>query len=183
MRQMSLKKTVVLVGMMGAGKTAIGHALSLALDVPFKDSDSEMALAANMSVSEIFKRDGETFFRAAETRIISRLLSDVPCILATGGGVFMNAENRSLISKIGVSVLLEVDLDLLWERVRNKKSRPLLNTKNPRETLVSIYNKRKDFYNMADMQVKATAGNSIAQTTQCVVDKLLTRPDIFGDKL
>ena len=183
MRQMSLKKTVVLVGMMGAGKTAIGHALSLALDVPFKDSDSEMALAANMSVSEIFKRDGETFFRAAETRIISRLLSDVPCVLATGGGVFMNAENRSLISKIGVSVLLEVDLDLLWERVRNKKSRPLLNTKNPRETLVSIYNKRKDFYNMADMQVKATAGNSIAQTTQCVVDKLLTRPDIFGDKL
>lgn len=183
MRQMSLKKTVVLVGMMGAGKTAIGHALSLALDVPFKDSDLEMALAANMSVSEIFKRDGETFFRAAETRIISRLLSDVPCVLATGGGVFMNAENRSLISKIGVSVLLEVDLDLLWERVRNKKSRPLLNTKNPRETLVSIYNKRKDFYNMADMQVKATAGNSIAQTTQCVVDKLLTRPDIFGDKL
>ena len=95
----------------------------------------------------------------------------------------MNAENRSLVSKIGVSVLLEVDLDLLWERVRNKKSRPLLNTKNPRETLVSIYNKRKDFYNMADMKVKATAGNSIAQTTQCVVDKLLTRPDIFGDKL
>ena len=183
MRQMSLKKPVVLVGMMGSGKTAIGRALSLALDVPFKDSDSEMALAANMSVSEIFKRDGETFFRAAETRIISRLLSDVPCILATGGGVFMNAENRSLISKIGVSVLLEVDLDLLWERVRNKKSRPLLNTKNPRETLVSIYNKRKDFYNMADMKVKATAGNSIAQTTQCVVDKLLTRPDIFGDKL
>ena len=129
--------------------------------MPFKDSDSEIALAANMSVSEIFKRDGESFFRTAETRIISRLLSDVPCILATGGGVFMNAENRSLISKGGVSVLLKVDLDLLWERVR----------------------KRKDFYNMADIQVKAISGNSIAQTTQCVVDKLSTRPDIFGDKI
>ena len=183
MRQMSLKKPVVLVGMMGSGKTAIGRALSLVLDVPFKDSDSEIALAANMSVSEIFKRDGESFFRAAETRILSRLLSDVPCVLATGGGVFMDADNRSLISKIGVSVLLEVDLDLLWERVRNKKNRPLLNTKNPRETLISIYNKRKNFYNTADIRVKVTAGNSIVQTTQCVVDRLSTRPDIFGDKI
>ena len=115
-----LKKTVVLVGMMGAGKTAVGTALARDLSVPFRDSDEEIVRAANRSIAEIFERDGEAFFRARETEVLGRLLHGNPCVLSTGGGAFLAAVNRDLIRKAGVSVWLRVDIDLLWQRVRHR---------------------------------------------------------------
>ena len=109
-----LGKTVVMVGMMGAGKTAIGTALARALDVPFLDSDEEIVKAANMSIAEIFERDGEPFFRRKESQVIERLLETERCVLSTGGGAFLSPENRQMISEKGVSVWLRADLDLLW---------------------------------------------------------------------
>ena len=106
-----LGKTVVMVGMMGAGKTAIGTALARALDVPFLDSDEEIVKAANMSIAEIFERDGEPFFRRKESQVIERLLETERCVLSTGGGAFLSPENRQMISEKGVSVWLRADLD------------------------------------------------------------------------
>jgi shikimate kinase len=105
-----LRKTVVLVGMMGAGKTAVGTALARLLAVPFLDSDEEIVRAANRSIAEIFERDGEPFFRARETEVLSRLLHGEPCVLSTGGGAFLAAVNRELIHQNGVSVWLRARL-------------------------------------------------------------------------
>ncbi|MBT4831255.1 MAG: shikimate kinase, partial [Marinovum sp.] len=109
-----LKKTVALVGMMGAGKTAIGKALANLLSVSFLDSDAEIESASNMAISEIFARDGEAFFRAKETQILARLLDHDPCILSTGGGAFLTPQNRDLISSKAISLFLEVEPGLLW---------------------------------------------------------------------
>ena len=135
-----LHQTVVLVGMMGSGKTAIGKALSQALNVPFRDSDDEIVAAAQQSIAEIFTRDGEAFFRMRETEVISRLLTMTPGVLSTGGGAFLRGENREAIDADGVSVWLDAPLGLLWERVRGKDTRPLLRTENPKATLTEIYN-------------------------------------------
>ena len=113
----SLRKTVVLVGMMGAGKTAIGRALSQRIGAPFKDSDAELETAATMTIAEIFERDGEPFFRDRETEVIDRLLEGEPAVLSTGGGAFLAERNRALISEKGVSIWLDAPLDLLWARV------------------------------------------------------------------
>jgi shikimate kinase len=128
---MRLRKTVALVGMMGAGKSAIGSAVARELRVPFLDSDAEIERAANRTIAEIFERDGEPFFRERETQVIRRLLRTQRCILSTGGGAFMSERNRRIIHDAGVSVWLKVDLDLLWTRVRHKDTRPLLRTADP----------------------------------------------------
>ena len=119
-----LKKTVVLIGMMGAGKTAVGTALARYLVVPFLDSDDEIVSAANRSIAEIFERDGESFFRAREAEVLARLLRGTPCILSTGGGAFLAQGNRQMIHEAGVSVWLRADVELLWQRVRHKATRP-----------------------------------------------------------
>ena len=124
-----VKKTIVLVGMMGAGKTAVGKALAARLDVPFLDSDTALQEAANMTIAEIFERDGEVFFRERETQVLRRLLEDeTKSVLSTGGGAFLAAENRELITQMGVSVCLQASLPLLWNRVKHKNTRPLLRT-------------------------------------------------------
>ena len=111
----TLVKTVVMVGMMGAGKTAVGRALAQRLGVAFLDSDAEIEVAANRSVPEIFERDGEAFFRSRETQIIERLLIEKRCILSTGGGAFLSEKNRTNISAQGISVWLNADLELVVE--------------------------------------------------------------------
>lgn len=175
-----LKKTIVLVGMMGSGKTAVGRCLSDMLGVPFLDSDQEIEKAANMTISEIFERDGEAFFRRAETRVLNRLLSGAPAVLSTGGGAFMQAKNRELISQLGISVWLNADLDVLWERVRHKDTRPLLQTADPRETLAQLLKQRVAFYEQADLQVKTQATYSIEDTASAVLNALDARPDVKG---
>lgn len=174
-----LKRTVVLVGMMGSGKTAIGKALALRLGVPFLDSDAAIEEAAQATIAEIFARDGEPFFRDREAEVISRLLSGPPAVLSTGGGAFMAERNRAAITAKGVSLWLDVPLDVLWERVRHKETRPLLKTADPRGTLADIYEKRVPVYRLADLRVEAKAGFSIEETTGRAVDVLATRTDVL----
>jgi len=123
----NLSKTIVLIGLMGAGKTAIGTILAEHLGVDFVDSDEEISRAANMSIPEIFDRDGEDFFRLKETQIIGRLLGSRPHILSTGGGAFLSNENRKMISGNAVSVWLDAELENLWDRVKEKKINTIIN--------------------------------------------------------
>lgn len=177
--QFRLKKTVALVGMMGAGKTAVGRALAVRLGVPFLDSDSEIENAANMSVPEIFARDGEPFFRAKESQVIARLLQGNPCILSTGGGAFLAEANRDAIRRDGVSLWLDADLDLLWNRVKHRNTRPLLRTDDPRATLAEIYHARVPIYGLADLVAKADPGYSIDDMVDRVVEVLCGRGDVL----
>jgi len=174
-----LKKTVVLVGMMGAGKTAVGRALAQRLDVPFLDSDAEIEKAANMSIAEIFSRDGEPFFREKEAQVIERLLDEKRGILSTGGGAYLAERNRAVISQKGVAVWLDADLSLLWSRVKHKDTRPLLRTPDPKATLSDIFNARVPVYQLSDLSVKAAPQFSIEDMAERVVDVLLTRPDVL----
>ncbi len=176
------KKPIVLVGMMGAGKSAVGKALAQRLDLPFLDSDEEIERAAAMSIAEVFARDGEAFFRDREAEVIARLLEAGPAVLTTGGGAFRAERNRTEISRIGVSVWLKADLALLWERVRHKSTRPLLRTANPRQTLAEIYNARQEFYGLADLVVEAKPEYSIADMTERVIGVLATRPDVLEEQ-
>jgi shikimate kinase len=174
-----LRRTVVLVGMMGSGKTAVGKALSAQLGVPFLDSDAAIEEAAQATIAEIFARDGEAFFRDREAEVISRLLSGPPCVLSTGGGAFMAERNRLAISAKGVSVWLDVGLEVLWERVRHKDTRPLLKTSDPFRTLSELYEKRVPIYRLADLSVMASPSYSIDETTGRVIKCLQTRPDVL----
>ena len=175
-----LKKTVVMVGMMGAGKTAVGRALAARLAVPFLDSDAEIETAANMTVPEIFARDGEPFFRKKEAQVIARLLDEERGVLSTGGGAFLVEENRRMISDSGVSVWLNADLDLLWQRVRHKDTRPLLRTPDPRATLAEIFAERAPVYAMADVAVRSAPDLSIEAMVDRVIETLAqARPDVL----
>ena len=174
-----LHKTVAMVGMMGAGKTAIGQAVARRLNVPFLDSDAEIVAAANMSIPEIFARDGEAFFRRKEAQVIARLLEEERGILSTGGGAFLDAGNRALIADRGVAVWLRADLDLLWARVRHKDTRPLLRTDDPYGTLAALLETRTPAYAEAALVVDAQPDFSIAQMTEQVIAALLSRPDVL----
>ncbi len=177
-----LTKPVVLVGMMGAGKTAIGSALARRLGVSFIDSDDEIVKAANMSIAEIFERDGEAFFRKRESEILARLLESAPAVLSTGGGAFLQEQNRALIEDHGVSLWLKAELDLLWNRVKHKNTRPLLRTENPHQTLSEIFHARQDIYALSQIWVEADASYSIEQMVDQVLAALVkngivTRPE------
>jgi len=176
---LTLKKTVVLVGMMGSGKTAVGRVLAEKLGAPFLDSDHEIETAAAMTIAEIFERDGEAFFRDRESEVIRRLLKERICILSTGGGAFLAERNRSLISEFGVSVWLDADLNLLWNRVKHKDTRPLLQTANPKQTLTEIYEKRVPFYQQADLSVNARPEYAIEDMANAVLQCLKTRSDVL----
>ncbi|WP_095589729.1 shikimate kinase [Actibacterium ureilyticum] len=176
-----VNKTIVMVGMMGAGKTAVGTALARLLDVPFLDSDEEIVKASNMSIAEIFARDGEAFFRQKETQVIRRLMEAGQGVLSTGGGAFMSAGNRALIHDLGVSVWLNADLELLWNRVRHKDTRPLLRTEDPHATLSALYDQRVPVYAQADLTVAVQPDYSVADTAQAVLSALKTRPDVVEE--
>lgn len=183
MARWRLHKTVVMVGMMGAGKTAIGTHLAKVLGVAFRDSDDEIVKAANnMSITEIFARDGEAFFRNRESEVLRRLLAEAPCVLSTGGGAFLAEANREAISENGVSVWLRADLDLLWNRVKRKTTRPLLQTPDPFGTLKALYETRLPVYQKAEIAVDCGADLSIEQMTDRVIAALEARPDVLEKK-
>lgn len=173
-----LKKTVALVGMMGAGKTAVGTALARLLGVPFLDSDEAIEKAAQMTVGEIFRRDGESFFRARESEVLARLLSGPPCVLSTGGGAYLAPANRAIIAEKGVAVWLKADLDLLWQRVRHKTTRPLLRTADPRATLAGLLAAREPVYALAQITVEAEPHYSIEDMAAKVFAALSARPGV-----
>ena len=155
----ALRRTVVLVGLMGAGKTSVGRRLAEALGVPFRDSDEEIIAAAGMDIADIFATLGEAEFRLGERRVIARLLDAEPHVLATGGGAFMNAETRRLIAERAVSVWLRADLDVLVERTSRRTDRPLLRTGDPREILARLMAERHPIYAEADIAIDSEPGS------------------------
>ncbi|MEO5806560.1 shikimate kinase [Devosia sp.] len=146
-------RPLVLVGMMGAGKTTVGRRLATRLGRAFRDSDEEIEKAAHMDIPEIFRTRGEAEFRAGETRVISRVLKEADMVLATGGGAFVNAETRTLIMAESVSVFIKADFELLFSRVSRRSNRPLLKTDNPRATLQKLIDDRYPIYAEADVTV------------------------------
>jgi shikimate kinase len=176
-----VKKPIVMVGMMGAGKSAVGRTLAQTIGVPFIDSDDEIERAAAMTIAEVFARDGEAFFRARESEVLRRLLAEGPRVIATGGGAFLSEQNRAAIAAAGVSVWLKADLDLLWERVRHKPTRPLLQTPDPKGTLARLYAAREASYARADLVVEADPGYTLPEMTRQVIRALETRPDVIEE--
>lgn len=167
-----LRRTVVLVGMMGAGKTAVGRVLAARLGVEMRDSDAEIVASARLGIAEIFDRYGEPFFREKESAVIARLLDGPPCILSTGGGAWLAPGNRALLMERAVVVWLDADLDLLWNRVRHKSTRPLLRTADPRATLAEIFAARRPVYAQAPHCVRVHPGWTIDQTAERVLEVL-----------
>jgi len=173
MSRFTLNKTVVMVGMMGAGKTAVGTALARSLGVKFVDSDHELEAAANTTIAEIFESFGEAFFRKKESQVLARLLEEAPCVLSTGGGAFLRAENRDLIEQKGLAIWLKADENLLWARVKHKSTRPLLQVPNPREKLFAMLKEREPFYQLAGLTVEADPNYSVQDMADRVIEALL----------
>lgn len=150
-----LTRTLVLVGLMGAGKSSIGRRLAQRLGVDFRDADAEIETAAGRTIPEIFEELGEAAFRDGERRVIRRLLEEHnPHVLATGGGAFMASDTRAVIREKGLSLWLKADLDTLYERVARRSNRPLLKTANPKETLRGLMAVRYPVYAEADIVVE-----------------------------
>lgn len=145
------KRSIVMVGMMGCGKTAIGRRLAQRLDLPFADADEEIEKAAGKSITEIFQDHGEEHFREGERKVIARLLGNGPQVLATGGGAFMSHETRQAIRENGISIWLKADLPVLMRRVGRRDSRPLLKGDDPEATMRRLLEERTPFYALADI--------------------------------
>ncbi len=155
----TLPKPLVLVGLMGAGKSAVGRRLAAKLGVPFIDADSEIEAAAGCSIEEIFARHGEPAFRDGERRVVARLLETEPVhVLATGGGAFMDPQTRAVTKKMAISVWLRAELDILFERVSRRSHRPLLKTPDPKGTLAHLIEMRYPIYAEADIIVDTGEG-------------------------
>jgi shikimate kinase len=146
-------RLIVLVGMMGAGKSTIGRRLAARLSVPFLDADSEIEAAAGMSIPDIFEAHGEPHFRDGEARVIARLLESGPAVLATGGGAFMREDTRNRVGVKAVSIWLKADADIIMRRVRRRADRPLLQTPDPEATVGRLISEREPVYQHADLTI------------------------------
>ena len=146
-------RSVVLVGMMGAGKSTIGRRLSARLHLPFLDADTEIEAAAGMSIPDIFETHGEPHFRDGEARVIARLLDGGPAVIATGGGAFMREETRNRISDKAVSIWLKADAEIIMKRVKRRADRPLLQTADPVATVGRLIEEREPVYQRADLTI------------------------------
>lgn len=151
-------RSIVLVGLMGAGKTTVGRRLASRLDLPFVDADTEIEKAAGSSIADIFKEFGEAHFRDGEQRVIHRLLGEGPQVLATGGGAFMNQKTREAIKESGVSVWLKADLDVLMKRVARRSHRPLLQNDDPEAVMKRLIDERYPIYASADLTIDSKEG-------------------------
>src|SRR5680860_711 len=154
-RQSLGSRSIVLIGLMGAGKTAVGRRLANCLDLPFLDADGEIELAAGQSIKEIFAEHGESYFRLGERKVIGRLLEAGPQVLATGGGAYMNADTRANIKARGLSVWLKAELKVLLKRVGRRDSRPLLADGNPEKVMKKLMEERYPIYAEADVTVES----------------------------
>ncbi len=149
------KRALVLVGLMGAGKSVIGKRVATMLRLPFYDSDQEIEKAAQMTITELFEIYGESEFRALEQRVILNLMKKSPLVLATGGGAYINENIRKAIHKNGISIWLKVDLDILMQRVSKHPTRPLLQTANPKETMQKLMEQRYPIYEKANLTINS----------------------------
>jgi shikimate kinase len=162
------RRTIVLVGLMGAGKTKIGRRLAARLNLPFYDSDSEIEAVAGETIEEIFRNRGEAVFRNGERRVIARLLGQPTHVLATGGGAFMDPLTRQAIARCGVSVWLRADLDVLAARVARRSNRPLLQASDPRSVLAELIERRHPVYGEADVTIDSGDGPPELTTTRVI---------------
>ncbi|HEY5081548.1 MAG TPA: shikimate kinase [Bauldia sp.] len=162
-------RTIVMVGMMGAGKSSIGRRLASRLGMAFADADSEIEQAANATISEIFEEHGEAYFRDGERRVIRRLLDGKPKVLATGGGAFIQPETRAAIQAAGISIWLKADRDLLLARVKRRSNRPLLQDGDPAEIIEKLIAERYPIYAEAAIHIQS---RDIAH--DAVIDDILT---------
>ncbi|HEX2116482.1 MAG TPA: shikimate kinase [Alphaproteobacteria bacterium] len=165
-------RTIVMVGLMGAGKTSIGRRLAQRLSLPFIDADHEIETAAGCTIEEIFERYGEAAFRDGERKIIQRLLERPPHVLATGGGAFVDPETRARIKAEGISVWLKADLDVLVRRVSRRNNRPLLKRGEPREVLARLMAQRYPIYAEADICI-----DSLDAPADTTVDRVIEAID------
>ena len=156
--EITTDRTIVLVGLMGAGKSCIGRRLAARLGLPFRDADAEIERAAGCSIEDIFELHGEAAFREGENRVICRLLADAPHVLATGGGAFMNPETRAAIGERAISVWLRADLELMLKRTGRRNNRPLLKRGDPRKILSDLMDQRYPVYGDADLVVDSVDG-------------------------
>ena len=167
------KKTIVLVGIMGAGKSTVGKILADRLGMRFIDADQEIERAAGCTITDFFEKYGEVEFRKGEERVISRILAGEPCVLATGGGAFMSEATRLLIKKIATSVWLRVSFEVLAKRLEKRSDRPLLQTADPQQTLKALIKKRYPIYNDADFIVDAENDGvdiTVSKVVECLDD-------------
>lgn len=148
-------RSIVLTGLMGAGKSTVGRKVAGLIGLPFSDADHEIESVSRMTISDLFETYGETEFRELERRVIARMLETGPMVLATGGGAYMNAQTRDAIAARGVSVWLDADIDLLMDRVSRRQNRPLLKTADPRATMLKLMSERYPIYGLADLRVKS----------------------------
>ncbi len=169
-----LRRTIALVGMMGAGKSSIGRRLATRLKVTFRDADSEIELAAGCPISEIFERYGERAFRDGERKVIERLLAEPPHILATGGGAFVDPETRARMRYCAMSIWIKASVDVLLARVHRKDDRPLLKAGDPREILERLLREREPIYAQADLTIESENGPH-ADTVERIVVALKER--------
>ncbi len=165
------KRSIVLVGMMGAGKSTVGRRLAKRMARPFADADEEIERAAGMTIAEIFTRYGEQHFRDGERRVISRLLGGPPMVVATGGGAMAQPETRAIILESGLAVWLDVSLDILVERVSRRNTRPLLHNRNPRTVLSELLDQRAPAYATAHIRVRSDQ-TPHAHTVDAVIEAL-----------
>jgi shikimate kinase len=175
-------RTIVLVGLMGAGKTKIGRRLAARLSLPFFDSDNEIEAAAGESIPEIFRNRGEAVFRDGERRVIARLLDQPVHVLATGGGAFIDPQTRAVVARRAVSIWLRADLDVLFARVSRRNNRPLLQERDPRAVLAELIERRYPVYAEADLTIDSgdgapeqTVSRAIAALATC--EKALLPPE------
>lgn len=161
-------KPIVLVGLMGAGKTTVGRRLAQRMRLPFVDADHEIEAAADMTISDIFARFGEPYFRDGERRVIARLIDGTPKVIATGGGAFLNEQTRALILEHAIAVWLDAEPAVLADRVRRRDTRPLLRGGDPEEILTELAAVRNPFYAMAPIRVQ-----SVAAPHDATVDEIL----------
>jgi shikimate kinase len=167
-------RSVVLIGMMGAGKTSIGRRLANILGLPFLDADAEIEKAANLTIPEIFEHYGETHFREGEKRVIARLLTEGPAVIATGGGAYMSPETRERCHEAGITVWLKADVPVMLERVRKKDNRPLLAGADPEARMRSLLAEREPVYALADITIASRDGPHHA-----VVSELIAALDAY----
>ena len=168
------RRSIVLIGLMGSGKSSTGRRLAQELGLEFVDADEEIEAAGGMSITEMFARHGEDAFRDGERRVMARLLRDGPRVVASGGGAFMNEETRARIASSGISIWLKADHDVLWRRVRKRSHRPLLEGGEPEHTLRTLVEQRYPVYALADITVVSRDGPH-----ELAVEELLRASSVF----
>lgn len=176
---LGLARPVALVGLMGCGKSTVGARLAAMLGAEFRDADAEIVAAAGMSIPEIFESLGEPEFRAGEKRVIARLMSGTPMVVATGGGAYMAEETRAAISEAGAAIWLHADLETLVERTSRRKSRPLLNRGNPRKILSDLIDARYPTYALAEMRVESTAEGRAEDVAKAALEAIRARDAVL----